>query len=364
MQTVRRFSIFSLLLVAALLLAACPATTPAAPGAESTTPAGEALPGTGQTLEVALPTWDTGWFSNWVVFRLAEELGYEIDEPSVLENPAFYTSVAQGDIDFWSSGWLPLHNTFIEPVADRVEVAGTLVPAGALQGYLIDKATADEYGITSLEDLKDPEIAALFDSDGDGLANLIGCNPGWGCELVIEHHLDVYGLRDYIEHDQGTYSALMADALARYQTGESIFFYTWTPNWTIVELVPGEDVVWIEVPFPSLPENQAQFEDATQIAGVTGCVNDPCEMGFPGNDIDIIANTEWLDQNPALAALFAQVQIPLQDIARENELIVNGEDSEEDIMRHADEWIANNRDLVDSWLDTAMAAATTAAASQ
>ena len=79
---------------------------------------------------------------------------------------------------------------------DQLERTGVFID-NVLQGYKIDRATAEEYGITSLEQLQDPEIAALFDTDGDGRANLTGCNPGWGCELVIEHHLDEYGLRDY-----------------------------------------------------------------------------------------------------------------------------------------------------------------------
>jgi glycine betaine/proline transport system substrate-binding protein len=315
------------------------------------------LPGEGQQLNVAMPTWDTAYFQSWVVFRLAEELGYEVGSPDILDNPLFYTSVAEGDLHFWADGWFPLHNTFLEPVADRVEIAGTIVQAGALQGYLIDKATADEYGITSLEDFRDPEIAALFDTTGNGQANLTGCDPGWGCELVIEHHLDAYDLRDYIEHDQGLYSVLMADTVSRYQAGEPIFFYTWTPNWTIVELVPDEDVVWIEVPFASLPEEQAEFEDATTIEGVMGCVSDPCEMGFPGNDMAIVANSEWLSENPALERLFELVEIPLLDIAEQNALMIEGEDDDADIMRHADEWIEANRELVDSWLAEAMAAA-------
>jgi glycine betaine/proline transport system substrate-binding protein len=34
-----------------------------------------------------------------------------------------------------------------------------------------------------------------------------------------------------------------------------------------------------------------------------------------------------------------------------------GEDSSEDIERHASEWIAENRELVDQWLEKAQAAA-------
>jgi glycine betaine/proline transport system substrate-binding protein len=367
-----------------LALTACRAGTP------TTTPVNRevvemetALPGEGQTLAVGLPVWDTGWFKNWVVFMLAEELGYAVSTPKVLENPAFYNTVAAGEVHFWASGWLPLHNAFLEPVADRVTVADTLVQSGALQGYLIDKPTAEKYQIANLEDFKDPEIAALFDTDGNGLANLIGCdpsgaceqvigiisnllqmnpdiltcNPNQGCGRVIRHHLTVYELQDAIEQDQGNYAKLMDQTIARYQAGEPIFFYTWTPNWTTSALVPGEDVVWLEVPFPDLPEAQAQFADNTLVADVAGCANDPCQMGFPSNDLTIIANREWLNENPALAQLFESVEISLVDIENQNARLRAGEDSQEEIRGHAEEWIAENRARVDEWLRAAIAAA-------
>ena len=89
--------------------------------------------------------------------------------------------------------------------------------------------------------------------DGNGKADLAGCNPGWGCEKVIEHHLDAYKLRDTVEHKQGQYSAIIANTIARYNEGKPILYYTWTPYWVSGVLVPGKDVVWMQVPFSSLP---------------------------------------------------------------------------------------------------------------
>src|SRR5690606_24763625 len=211
-------------------------------------------PGEGKTVQPARPTWDTGWFTTAIYGKLLEELGYEVAAPTTLDNPVFYQAVAQGDADFWVEGWFPLHNEYRSTFEGAAEVIGYVAEGGALQGYLIDKATAEEYGIDNLEDLKDPEIAALFDADGDGRADMVACPPGWGCELVIEHHIEAYELGDHVNTIKASYSASMADAMARYQQGEPILFYTWTPNWTVGMLKPGEDVVWIEVPFPSLPD--------------------------------------------------------------------------------------------------------------
>ena len=315
-----------------------------------------AEPGEGKTVSPARATWDTGWFQQEIYARALEELGYTVEQPTTLDNPVFYQAVAQGDVDYWVNGWFPLHNEYEDTYGQGAELVGYVAEGGALQGYLVDRKSAEELGITSLEDFKDEEIAAAFDADGDGKADMVACPPGWGCELVIEHQMEAYELGDTVNTIKASYSASMADAMARYQQGEPILFYTWTPNWTVGMLKPGEDVVWIEVPFASLPEAQAQFEDQTVVEGVTGCVADPCEMGWPANDIRPVANSAFLEDNPAARKLFEVMEIPLDDIFAQNALMFDGEDSEEDLARHADGWIAENREQFEQWLEEARAA--------
>ena len=63
---------------------------------------------------------------------------------------------------------------------------------------------------------RDHVCIAVRDIDGDGKADLAGCTPGWGCEAVIEHQLDAFGLRDTVTHNQGSYSAIIADTITRF----------------------------------------------------------------------------------------------------------------------------------------------------
>ena len=317
----------------------------------------EKRPPVGETVSMARATWDTGWFQAEIFKELLEELGYVVDEPKTMDNLVFYLSAARGEMDLWANGWFPSHKPFLEDerVRGKVETVGFEVKAGALQGYLVDKKTADALGIKSLGDLKDPKIAAVFDRNGNGKADLIGCNVGWGCELVVEHHLDAYDLRATIEHIQGDYSPMMDETIVRYKQGEPILFYTWTPNWTVGTLVPGQEVVWIEVPFASLPTEKENRENQTTIKGVPGCVNNPCTMGFPPNDIRVVANKQFLENYPDVRQLLESVRIPLEDISAQNAKMLDGEDDDEDIRRHALEWITGNREKIDQWLNAARA---------
>lgn len=319
--------------------------------------AADMMPGEGTSVKMARATWDTGWFQSEVYMQALKDLGYQVEGPVTLDNPPFYQAVGQGDVDLWVNGWFPLHNTYAETFEPGATKVGYVAKGGALQGYLVDKTTAERLNIKSLEDFKRPEVREAFDTNGDGKAEMVACPPGWGCEKVISHHLDAYNLRDYIEPIKASYSASMADALGRYKDGGSIFFYTWTPNWTVGILKPGKDVVWIEVDHPDLPADQKALEDQTELSGVMGCVDDPCLMGWPANDIRPVANKAFLEDNPAAKKLLEVARIPIEDIFAQNAKMHAGEDSSEDLARHASDWIANNRETYDSWLEQARAAA-------
>lgn len=332
---------------AAILLAST------APGAM----AQDEKPGEGVTVNMARATWDTGWFTAEIYRQLLQELGYQIPRITTLDNPPFYQAVAQGDVDFWVNGWFPLHNTYKDTFEDGAEIVGMLAEGGALQGYLIDKKTADEHDIRTVEDMRKDDIKKLFDANGDGKADLVACPPGWGCEEVISYHMEAYGWEDDFNLITASYSAAMADAVGRYSNGEPIFFYTWTPNWTVGVLEPGVDVVWLEMEEVKLPPDQEDLADKTTVEGLKGCAGDPCNLGWPANDIQPVANTNFLDENPAVRALLEDVEIPIEAIFAQNAEMNEGADSPEDLERQASEWIEENRDQVDEWLKAAREAA-------
>lgn len=294
-------------------------------------------------------------FQTEIINMALEELGYEVTQAKELEYATMHTDIANGGIHFTTVHWEKLHSDFYTNSGgdEKLERMGVFVD-NVLQGYSIDKATAEEYGITNLEQLKDPEIAQLFDTDGNGKANLTGCNPGWGCELVIEHHLDEYGLRDTVEHDQGQYFALMADTITRFEQGEPVLYYTWTPLWVGGVLQAGEDVNWLEVPYTSLPEAQGEVSEETTTANISG---QDLNLGFAVDQMRILANQEFVDQHAAAATLFEVAQVPRTDISVQNQKMRNGEDSPEDIMGHAETWVAENQDQFNEWVSQARAAA-------
>jgi len=312
--------------------------------------AAQEMPGEGVTVVPLKSSIAEETFQTLLVMKALEELGYDVEDIKELEYAAGHVAIAQGDGTFMADHWDPLHSDFYTSAGgDEMIWREGVYSSGALQGYLIDKKTADAFGITNIGQLADPEVARLFDNNGDGKADLSGCNPGWGCEQVIEHQLDAFDLRDTVSHNQGSYSAIIADTITRYEQGEPILYYTWTPYWVSGVLVPGEDVVWLQVPFSSLPGERADVDTT---------LPDGSNYGFQTNDQRIIANREFAEENPAAARLFEIMRLSANDISAQNLLMRDGQDSEEDIERHAEAWIAANRDQWNDWLEEARAAAT------
>lgn len=315
-------------------------------------------PGKGVTVQPARATWNTGFFQEALVRKGLEALGYDVKKPRDLTNPIFYKSVTLGDVDYWTNGWFPMHDAQLPKNFDeKARKIGFVAKAGGMQGYLVSKRDAEKYNIKSLDDFKRPEVMKAFDTNGDGKADLTACPPGWGCEKVIAHHMKVYGLKDYINPIKASYEAGMAAALGEYKSGKPVFFYTWTPNWTVFKFKPGKDVVWINVPEIKPTEAQAANADRMTVSGVEGAVTDPLKAGFVVSDIRAVANKKFLEKNPAAAKFLELFTLPLADISAQNTRMNEGEKSDRDIAKHADEWIANNQDKWNGWLKAAREAA-------
>ncbi|WP_225783265.1 glycine betaine/L-proline ABC transporter substrate-binding protein ProX [Xenophilus sp. Marseille-Q4582] len=307
------------------------------------------LPGKGVSVQPLQSSLAEETFQTLLVSRALEKLGYEVKPIREIEYATAFVAIANGDATLIAANWQPLHDDFYKSAGGDAKLyrKGTY-STHALQGYLIDKKTADQHKIRSIDQLKDPAIAKLFDTDGDGKADLTGCNPGWGCEGVINHHLQAYGLSNTVKHVQGSYAALMADTIARHKEGKPTLYYTWTPYWVSGVLKPGTDVVWLQVPFSSLPGEQKGID--TQLPNGQN-------YGFMPNTQHIVANKAFAEANPAAAKLFEVMQLPVTDINAQNLRMRNGENKPADIARHTDAWIKAHQKTFDGWVAQAAAAA-------
>ena len=342
-----------------------------------------ALPGEGVHVTAGRANWSSGYFQAELYKLLLEELGYNVSDPARLElgpNLA-YTAMARGEMDYWPNSWYPDHLAWHAAglpdgslVGDNVSIVGEELLAGGLQGFLITKSFADEYGVHTMDELnRNADALAVFDATdpipGNGVADIFGCSESWTCDDIIENMIAFSGW-DNIAQVTAGYDTMFDRTLNNVNAGIPTILYAWTPSAYIAQLRPGVNVYWMgvdEILDDSNPANQPSGEHHTQ-RGADGsggyasisadqcpsAADQPsgqCKIGWFAADILVTANNDFLAANPAAKALFEAVKLSVVDVSLASVALSRGR-SPTDL---AVEWVADNRDLVDQWINAARA---------
>jgi glycine betaine/proline transport system substrate-binding protein len=288
-------------------------------------------------------------FQTQIVAKVLEKLGHDVEFTNGVGYDIAYQTIANNanskDVYLMAASWDPLHNAKIEGAGGEKKIAkfGEYI-SNCAQGYLVDKKTADKHNIKYYNDLKKPGIAKLFDIDGNGKADLTGCIPGWGCHDVIEHQLKAFDMGGVVQHNKGEYSALIADTIANYNNGKSILYYTWTPYWVSGKLVPGKDVVFLQVTKSAHPN------------GKSTKLTNGADYGFNVNSQKIVTNASVKTNHKDIAKLFEIMNVSVNDVSGQNMLMANGQNKDADVQRHVNAWMKANASTVNKWIATAKAA--------
>lgn len=339
------------------------------------------LPGEGVRVKAGRANWRSGYFQAELYKLLLEELGYSVSDPAHLEldTSLAYLAMAGGDMDYWPNGWYPTHLAWhlVELpdgslVGDHITVVGSQMPAGGLQGFLIDKSFADTYGVYTMDELNsNADALAAFDATdavpGNGMADIYGCPEVWTCDNIIANMIAFSGWNN-IAQTQASYDAMFTQAVDNISEGLPAVIYTWTPSEYVTRLRPGENVYWLgveEILDDSNPADQLDggqhsqrgFDGSGGYAAISAdqcpsAAEQPdgrCRIGWLASDIQVTANNRFLEANPAAKALFEAVQLPMLEVAEANAGVSLGHSP----TGLAAAWIADNRALVDQWLATA-----------
>lgn len=333
------------------------------------------VPGAGIDVAMARAPEPSGHFVSGVYQRLLAELGYRVSDPADQElGPSdAYRAMATGELDFWANGWAPGHEQWLEGhleddtrLGDNISVVGEAVTAGGVQGYLATASFASQFGLQTVDDLNNngEALAALDAVDhvpNNGLADIYSCQESWTCGDIVASQIAFSGWRNIAPVIIG-YDAQVEAAVAKANTDVPMVIYTWAPSPHLARLTPGENVVWLGVEQVLDNSNPlglvggarldqrpgvAPF-DAGQcpIAATVGS----CQLGWSSPNMTVVANNEFLAANPSAASLLAVVNIPLIDMAQAD---LERESDGISAAESAANWITQNRNLADTWLEAA-----------
>ncbi len=241
-----------------------------------------------------------------------------------------------GSVDVYTDMWMPNQ----QPIWDKYIVEAKSVahnePYKGTQGMFLPTYMTDK--VTTIEDLLNPEIAALFDKDKNGKGEYWAGDAGWKSTKMWQVKFKDYGLNELWEPEIVSDATFKAQLKAAYAEQKPILFYYWSPEWlhAAYELTAIDEPAFTEGCM-DLKLDQEDWLEASKFK---------CKH----NDALVyVAHSRSLEQrNPAAAKFLRNIKL---DPAVVNGWILRIGRDKEDAQDVAEEWVAANMDTVNQWIN-------------
>ncbi|SPH18277.1 Glycine betaine-binding protein OpuAC [Defluviimonas aquaemixtae] len=241
-----------------------------------------------------------------------------------------------GSADVYTDLWMPNREAIWNEYIDGAQTVGHNIPYLGTQKMYVPSYMAER--VKSVEDLKDPEVAAMFDKDGNGKGEYWAGDAGWNSTRMWQVKFKSYGLSELWEPEilpDATFKAQLQTAIQREQP---ILFYYWTPEWVhaAYDLTPIEEPERTE----GCENVDLEKEDWLEVSNFS-CASSDAEI--------FVAYSKTLEKrNPPVAKFLSQMQLD-PDVV--NEWILKIGRDGMDPRDVAEDWVANNMDTVNEWIN-------------
>lgn len=241
-----------------------------------------------------------------------------------------------GSVDVYTDMWMPNQQAIWDKYIDGAKSVAANQPYAGTQMMYVPSYMADK--VSSFDDLAKPEIAAMFDKDGNGKGEFWAGDAGWKSTKMWQVKFKSYGLSELWEPEivpQTTFLAQLKGAIAG---EEPILFYYWTPEWihAAYELSPLSESPRTE----GCEDVNLDQEDWLEVS-TFNCENKDANI--------YVAYSKSLEErNPAAAKFLSQVQ--LDPAVINSWILAIGRDGE-DPADVAEAWVEENMDTVKTWIE-------------
>lgn len=253
------------------------------------------------TITLAYAQQDDQVVSTNVIAQVLEEQGYDVNMTS-LDIPVVWQAVADGQADAMTGAWIPItHQAQYEEFKDDLDDLGPHIDQQARLGLVVP-SYMDVDSIEDLEDEADQEIT--------------GIEPGAGIVTATDETLDAYpNLSDWEQVVSST-GAMNAQLERAISANEEIVVEGWNPYWIFQRY----DLKYLDDPEGTMGEAES-IHTMTRL----GLEDDMPEA------YQILDNFEWNVED------MEGIMLDIED----------GADPED----AASDWIDENRDTMDSWVE-------------
>jgi glycine betaine/proline transport system substrate-binding protein len=293
-----------------------------------------------QDLVIGVPNWPSASATANILEQVIEaNFGLDVELQNGT-NPIIFEAMDAGSMHVHPEVWMPnqqnLHDTYVQE-------NGTVVmnnnPVQAVQGMCVPTYIAEQYDITSIEDLTDPEKMAIFDTDGDGRPQVWIGAPGWASTVIERIRARSYGydeVLDLEEYDGTVAWGALGTAVAN---EEPWIGFCYEPHFIFVAY----DLTYLEEP----PHDPATWTIIQPTDDPAWLENSQASTAWNGATLHLHYAANVQENYPEVAAFFEAYAMPSEVLSTMGLELSLNDVSPEDF---AADWIANNEDLVLEWL--------------
>ncbi|MTI84776.1 MAG: ABC transporter substrate-binding protein [Firmicutes bacterium] len=245
----------------------------------------------------------------YILKEILDNLGYNV-EATTFTVPILIQGLSTGDVDVFAGGWM----VTMAPMLDKHLESGAIEDLGTNIAEVDYGPAVPSYvweaGVHSIGDLD--KFADKFDRE------YYGIEPGNDGNEVMMRAVenDTYGLGDWTVLESST-SAMLAEVKKAQEAGDWIVHSAWAPHWMNVEL----DMKYLEDPEKIWGENER---------------------------VDTLARKGLSEDDPNVTKFLSQFKV---ESDTQSAWIMEYDKEGRDPQAVAEEWVANNLDTVNPWLE-------------
>lgn len=290
---------------------------------------------------IGVPNWPSVRATAHVLkAALENNLGLEVELQNAT-NPVVFEAMDAGSMHVHPEFWLPNNDNLKKLYVDaRQTVKMNPNAVAGEQGMCVTRATAERTGIAELADLTNKDMAANFDTDGDGYGEVWIGATGWASTTIEKIRAKSYGYdatMKLLEMDESLALANIDGALSK---DENIVFFCYSPH----HMFQMYDLVVLDE-----PEHDASKWQIVQPSATPGWLErSRADVAWDTASLHITYAAALESEQPEAAAMLSKVTFDTQTVSEmTHALVVDKQDPAE----FAANWIEANADLVDSWLE-------------
>ncbi|MHA7775433.1 ABC transporter substrate-binding protein [Roseibium sp. M-1] len=292
-----------------------------------------------EAIVIGVPAWPSAQVTAHIIDGvLKERYGVET-EMRERGTMTILADIGRGEIQIHPEVWLPNLTAMVEKLSEQEKVL-KLSPKGvaATQNICATSATLDQTGITAVADLAKPEMAAKFDSDGDGKGEIWIGAPSWSSTEIEKIRAHSYGYDQTMTLLEMPEEVAMAAVDAAVSLGKPMVFYCYGPH-HVFEL---HQIAKLEEP----PYDAGRWTIVTRAEDSGWLEKSRADTAWDASEFHIAYAASLEADRPDVTAFLAAIDFDPADVTAMSYAVeVEGKPADE----VAKDWLAANADRIGEW---------------